>query len=177
MLTVRNARPQRLPSTVRALQLIIQSRSLSTSTQDTSSPTSGKASSSSSTTKEGSTSKTPAKGRKRPQALRRPPISLSKPREWNRPVREGLIPAYDEALKYILEDSQKLKVELKEVKEEIEKLEGSLSKAEDSGMRQALDSLKKREEILEVQSEVNLPDVRWKAANAMGELSTSKLTK
>ena len=103
---------------------------------------------------------------------RRPYISLERPREWNRPIAKGVEPAYDYALRYILRDAQFLRKELEElrvrVKAEEAKPEGERDVA-------ALEELREKVRILEIQSEVNLPEVRWKARNGMGELVPLKL--
>ncbi|PIL30743.1 hypothetical protein GSI_06911 [Ganoderma sinense ZZ0214-1] len=49
------------------------------------------------------------KGKQREWPKRRPPISLERPREWNRPIAKGVEPAYDYALRYILRDAQFLR--------------------------------------------------------------------
>ena len=40
----------------------------------------------------------------------------------------------------------------------------------EGGEAEELDALRKKAHIVEIQSEVNLPDVRWYFANGMGEL-------
>ncbi|ESK95585.1 hypothetical protein Moror_12659 [Moniliophthora roreri MCA 2997] len=113
---------------------------------------------------------------------RRPRISLQKTRKWNRPVREGILPAYDEALKVIYKDSRMLKKEVAAYKVELtekqKELELALKAAETGGESEKQDAVrldteleKMREKlgILEVQSEVNLPSVRWAVANAMAD--------
>lgn len=98
----------------------------------------------------------------------RPSISLQRPREWNRPLAPGVLPAYDLALEYIQEDSKNLKRELEELREKIKAAE-SLPEGEQDA--EALRKLRKKADILEIQSEINLPDVRWKARNGMGQFS------
>ncbi|EPQ61180.1 PEBP-like protein [Gloeophyllum trabeum ATCC 11539] len=99
------------------------------------------------------------KGRNRPLQTRRPFITLDRPREWNRPLAPGVLPAYDEALRVIKRDSERV---LREARE-LERKEGELGEEE-----------RRRLEILRVQGLVNLPEVRWKARNGMGEPDLSQ---
>ncbi|KAI0258257.1 phosphatidylethanolamine-binding protein [Gloeopeniophorella convolvens] len=102
-------------------------------------------------------------GRRNPKyAAIRPSISIERPREWNRPVAPGVIPAYDEALAYIRADSAAVQAEADALRLSLEK--GEISAEE---MQEARDRL----DTLEVMAQVNLPEVRWKAANGMGPLS------
>ena len=115
------------------------------------------------------------RGRKRRRVIkRRPPISLTNPRKWNPPVKPGTLPVYDEALKVIKEDSISLKKELKAVQARISEIEkellGASSEAKE-GLEKELKELKEKVDILEVQSEINLPWIRWYAANGMGMLT------
>lgn len=96
---------------------------------------------------------------------RRPNISLENPRKWNPPVKKDLIPAYDEAIKYINRDSARLRTEMSGLRKQIRDLESQ----DVDGKEEQLRVLQDRVGILEVQSYVNLPEVRWKAANGMGE--------
>ncbi|KII86518.1 hypothetical protein PLICRDRAFT_165126 [Plicaturopsis crispa FD-325 SS-3] len=91
---------------------------------------------------------------------KRPPISLDRPREWNRPIPVGVIPAYDLALEYLKRDADALRAELEQVRAQAAKAEG-----------EEAEQLLEKARILEVQSEINLPDVRWKTANGMADLS------
>jgi large subunit ribosomal protein L35 len=99
------------------------------------------------------------RGRPRPYTTSRPPITLERPRKYMRPVGRGVLPAYDLALKYIKKDSGNLKNELAEVKAQLDS--GKLSSEE-------ADKLTEKAHILEVQSEINLPSVRWKMRNGLG---------
>lgn len=45
---------------------------------------------------------------RRKYPTRRPYINLAHPREWTRPIAPGVLPAYDEALRYIYADSENL---------------------------------------------------------------------
>lgn len=96
----------------------------------------------------------------------RPRINLEHPREWNRPIGKGVLPAYDLALQYIRADSLALKSELKELQDTLRAAEDLSDEEKDMA---ALDSMREKARILETQSEINLPDVRWKAWNGMGE--------
>lgn len=106
------------------------------------------------------------RGRRRPFVTRRPNISLEKPREWNRPVKQGVLPAYDEALKLIEADSARLKRERAEILARIEELEKVVEK--DDAVLAELQDLRQKADVLEIQSEINLPAVRWNAFNGMG---------
>ncbi|TFY74954.1 hypothetical protein EWM64_g9057 [Hericium alpestre] len=109
------------------------------------------------------TEEAPAKtrGRKR-YPTRRPFITAERPREWCRPLAPGVLPAYDEALRVIEADSQAVKKEAEEVRAKL--ADGELIGEEAEKERKRLD-------ILDVMAEVNLPDVRWKAANGLADLS------
>ena len=119
------------------------------------------------------TTKTGGRGRRRRRIVvkRRPPISLTNPRKWNPPVKPGALPVYDEALKLIKGDSARLKKELRSVQSRVSEIEKELPKADGEarlGLEEESQSLQERVKILEVQSEINLPWVRWYAANGMG---------
>ena len=123
---------------------------------------------------------------------KRPSISLECPRAWNRPLKKGVVPAYDLALATLTKDSQLLKAEAKQMRHDISKKEANYQKlkaeleslpnesvSEDrrkflnEEMQTLDDELEKMLEklhIIQVQSEVNLPDIRWKVNNAMGAL-------
>ncbi|KAF9808802.1 hypothetical protein IEO21_07730 [Rhodonia placenta] len=89
------------------------------------------------------------------------------PKEWNRPLVKGALPAYDFALQYIREDSQMLKEELKEAKAA---LKAECSKPEEERDEVKLRELQEKVDILEIQSEINLPGVRWKAYNGLADM-------
>ncbi|OAX42584.1 PEBP-like protein [Rhizopogon vinicolor AM-OR11-026] len=107
-----------------------------------------------------------SKSQSRPIRTRRPRISLQHPREWNRPLAFGVLPAFDEALKVIKEDSIALK-------EEANALQGTIAHAREAPQPDldALQALEEKLRILEVQSEINFPQVRWKCANGMADMS------
>ncbi|KZP30385.1 PEBP-like protein [Athelia psychrophila] len=105
-------------------------------------------------------------GRKRALPKKRPDISLANPREWKRPVAYGIIPAYDEALLYIMKDSSMLKKEAEELKASIVKADAGPQKEQD-----ALEKMQEKLRVLEVQSEINIPEVRWNVANGMADMS------
>ncbi|THH30397.1 hypothetical protein EUX98_g3788 [Antrodiella citrinella] len=94
----------------------------------------------------------------------RPSISLERPRQYSRPVGVGILPAYDHALAYIKRDSAQCKAEL-------EKYEAELAVAEKEGKVEEVARLREKVGILEVQSEINLPSVRWKARNGLADMS------
>ncbi|KAJ3723989.1 hypothetical protein C8R42DRAFT_664173 [Lentinula raphanica] len=108
-----------------------------------------------------------------PNTKRRPRISLDQPRKWNRPIPAGVIPAYDEALKIIMRDSEELTREAKKVGREIQALETVAEDLEAKGDIEKLQStldemehLRERHHILSVQSQINVPSVRWTVDNA-----------
>lgn len=89
----------------------------------------------------------------------RPSISLERPREWNPPVAPGVIPAYDEAVAYIRADAASAQAEADTLRSSLENGRVSTEGIEDA---------KKKLDVLEIMAQVNLPEVRWKAANGMG---------
>jgi len=89
----------------------------------------------------------------------RPNISLERPREWNPPVAPGVIPAYDEAVAYIRADAAAVQAEADTLRSSLE--DGQIPT---EGIEDAI----KRLDVLEIMAQVNLPEVRWKAANGMG---------
>ncbi|OBZ80101.1 54S ribosomal protein L35, mitochondrial [Grifola frondosa] len=99
---------------------------------------------------------------------RRPFISLERPREWNRPLAKGVLPAYDFALRYIARDSKILRKELADLKEALKAAESAPEGEKDE---EALQKMREKVKILEIQAEVNLPDVRWMARNGMADLN------
>jgi large subunit ribosomal protein L35 len=95
-------------------------------------------------------------GRRKP--VRRSLGARGETREWNRPLATGVLPAYDEALALLRADARTLKAELADVQARLKGASG-----------EEADALRKKVEILEIQSEINLPDVRWKSRNGLGE--------
>jgi large subunit ribosomal protein L35 len=89
----------------------------------------------------------------------RPSISIERPREWNPPVAPGVIPAYDEAVAYIRADAAAVQAEADTLRSSLENGHVPTEGIEDA---------KKRLDVLEIMAQVNLPEVRWKAANGMG---------
>ncbi|EJD03667.1 PEBP-like protein [Fomitiporia mediterranea MF3/22] len=111
------------------------------------------------------------RGRRRRRVVkRRPPISLTNPRKWNPPVKPGSLPVYDEALKLIQEDSVSLKRDLKTLRARVTDLEKDTASL-DAETEKELQALKEKANVLEIQSEINLPWVRWYAANGMADLT------
>ncbi|KAI0727645.1 PEBP-like protein [Fomitopsis betulina] len=93
----------------------------------------------------------------------RPRITLEHPRQYSRPIGKGVLPVYDLALQYIEEDSKVLTQELEDVRK-------ALQAAEMEGDVDRQQALVEKVKILEVQSQVNLPEVRWKAANGLADM-------
>lgn len=98
----------------------------------------------------------------------RPSISLERPRQYSRPIGVGVLPAYDEALAYIKRDSGLRK-------EELRRYQLALDKAQNEPEVDTVEveRLQEKVKILEVQSEINLPSVRWKARNGLGAFMIS----
>lgn len=103
------------------------------------------------------------KRRTRPLKTRRPKISLEQPREWKRPLVYGVLPAFDEALKFIKADSEALKQEMQDVQVSL-----TASKQAPDPDPMAIEQLEEKLNYLEIQSEINFPEVQWKCANGMG---------
>lgn len=89
----------------------------------------------------------------------RPSITLDRPRQYMRPLGRGVLPVYDLAVNYLKRDSENLQHDLADVKAELQT--GGKSAAE-------VEKLEERIKILEIQSEINLPSVRWRARNGLG---------
>ncbi len=111
--------------------------------------------------------RTPARRNPKYPAIR-PSISLEGPREWNPPVTPGLVPAYDEAVAYIRQDAAA-------VQEEADTLRSSFENGQVPP--EGIEDAKKRLDVLDIMAQVNLPEVRWKAANGMGLYCHSTLSK
>jgi large subunit ribosomal protein L35 len=108
-------------------------------------------------------------GRRKPKySPIRPSISLERPREWNPPVAPGFIPAYDEAVAYIRADAAAVRAEVDNLRSSLENGHVPTEGIEDA---------KERLDVLEIMAQVNLPEVRWKAANGMGSCCYSTLSK
>lgn len=103
------------------------------------------------------------KRRSRPLKTRRPKISLEQPREWKRPLAFGVLPAFDEALKFIKADSEALKLETQNARAS---LKTAQQEAEPDLV--AISGMEERLQYLEIQSEINFPEVQWRCANGMG---------
>ncbi|PFH50713.1 hypothetical protein AMATHDRAFT_60524, partial [Amanita thiersii Skay4041] len=125
-------------------------------------------------------------GRRRRRKLppQRPNISLESPRKWNRPIAEGALPAYDLALQLIQNDSNRLKQEAGALQARIDAVEEeyqAMIKARDAGKgieegvleakNQEIEQMRIKLNVLDVQSEVNLPSTRWRVANAMVDMT------
>lgn len=109
----------------------------------------------------------------------RPDISLKRPRRWNSPLPEGILPAYDEALRVIRADAKKVRREAAKQRKEVARAHDLLVGEAEGGVKLVdgekrktleaeLEKMRAKLDILDVQSEVNLPEVRWSVANAMG---------
>lgn len=113
--------------------------------------------------------------RRRKIPPKRPDISLQNPRQWNRPLKPGVVPAYDLALKYLQKDGETLQSEVQLLREKIAEKEqvyqqksSTASPEELQELDRDLEKLLQKANIVEVQSEINLPDIRWTVNNAMG---------
>ncbi|KAF7340205.1 hypothetical protein MVEN_01939100 [Mycena venus] len=109
----------------------------------------------------------------------RPEVSLERPKRWNLPLPEGVLPAYDEAVKLIRKDAWAVRREANAQRREVERLHRVLSgevegeKVEGeakSVLETDLEAKRAKLHVLDVQSEVNLPEVRWSVANAMADM-------
>ena len=89
----------------------------------------------------------------------RPSICLERPRQWNSPVAPGIIPAYDEAVAYIRADAAALQAEADALRLNLEN-----GRVQTEGIEDAKVTLN----VLDIMARVNLPEVRWNAANGMG---------
>lgn len=78
-----------------------------------------------------------------------------------RPIGVGVLPVYDRALELIKKDSRILQHELSSLEKELQEGESKKSPEE-------VEKLKAKAKILEIQSEINIPSVRWKARNGLG---------
>ena len=80
----------------------------------------------------------------------------TKPTQWTRPHAPGEVPLYDMAMKIIEEDSARHKLEISRLK--------ALSEKEPQN-----EQLRRGIEKLEILSEANVPEVRWKSENGYGK--------
>lgn len=94
---------------------------------------------------------------------RRPYINPERPRRWNRSLAPGVLPAYDEALRYIRQDSCALRAEAQYNRLALREAESSPTPDPES-----IKGLSEKLAILEIQSEVNRPEVRWNFRNGLG---------
>jgi hypothetical protein len=83
---------------------------------------------------------------------------------WNRPFPKGVLPVYDEALKFIKKDSAILKAKLKALRADIDA-------AQQEG--KDVEAMKKHAEKLDIESQVNLPSVRWRVDSGLGAFHVS----
>ena len=75
----------------------------------------------------------------------------------------GVLPAFDEALRFIKADSEALKQEMQDVQVSL-----TASKQAPDPDPMAIEQLEEKLNYLEIQSEINFPEVQWKCANGMG---------
>ena len=81
---------------------------------------------------------------------------------WKSPLRPAKVAAYDEALKYIRTDARALRREIAELKT---RFQHESARVDDAALAQYREKLW----VLEVQSEVNLPEVRYAFATGRCE--------
>lgn len=133
--------------------------------------------------------------RKRKVIPKRPNISLVNPREWHRPIGVDSVPAYDLALDLLKKDSELVSAQAEIHRERVTEAlnaykvaEETLATTEAGSAREAaeqqleeldgrLEVLLSKQSILDVQKEINLPDLRWKVRNAMRELLCCALSR
>ncbi|KAF8895012.1 phosphatidylethanolamine-binding protein [Gymnopilus junonius] len=137
---------------------------------------------------ERSSQETKTQGRRKRTRTTRPEISIQQPRSWHRALPPDVIPAYDLALQLLHKDSRNLKSEVSALRKSVENKEtlyqallAKVAKAEAENkaaledelqsLDQDLESMSEKLNILEVQSEVNLPEVRWTVNNAMADMT------
>lgn len=121
-----------------------------------------------------------SQGRSMKRRPKRPAISIVSPRKWCRPLAPGVVPAYDLALELLEADSTQIKSEAQILRERIRVMEEQRVNMTAEETEAAQETVKKMDDeletsraklrILEVQAEVNLPDVRWRVANAMPDM-------
>lgn len=84
--------------------------------------------------------------------------TTKRPREWSRPLANGVIKAYDEAVALIRHDSNLKMRELHRVQKEMEGADASLKKG-----------LEGRLQKLQIESQINLPEIRWQMKEGLGQ--------
>lgn len=86
---------------------------------------------------------------------------------WRRALPVGVIPAYDEALKLINDDATRLRGEERALHQQIAdksaQVKATAAGVERDGLLAELEEIRKLHRIVDVQSQVNLPKVRWAA--------------
>ncbi|KAF8525130.1 phosphatidylethanolamine-binding protein [Hysterangium stoloniferum] len=78
---------------------------------------------------------------------------------WKKPLASGRVKAYDEALKYIRGDAANVRKDIEVVKTQWKAVK-QLKEGDDWGAKEL--ELRKKLEILEIQSKINLPEVRFR---------------
>lgn len=86
------------------------------------------------------------------------PATLKTTPTWKRPLAPGVIKAYDEALALVRKDAN-LKIQ------EVQQLKKTLKASPERDTPEE----RRRLEKLEVESQINLPEVRWNVKNGQGE--------
>ncbi|KIY63842.1 PEBP-like protein [Cylindrobasidium torrendii FP15055 ss-10] len=86
---------------------------------------------------------------------------------WRRALPVGVLPAYDEALKLITEDATRLRAEERalhaQIVEKAAQVKATAEGVERDGLVNELEEIRKLHRIVDVQSQVNIPKVRWSA--------------
>ncbi|CAG8534491.1 6753_t:CDS:2 [Scutellospora calospora] len=86
-----------------------------------------------------------------------------------KPIVLGINHAYDEALKYILQDKENKYQQIKQIDEQINKLSKATERNDE--ITQELDLLYKKKHNLQALAEVNDPEVRWRFKNDIVDMS------
>ncbi|KAG8873024.1 hypothetical protein FRB97_007073 [Tulasnella sp. 331] len=89
------------------------------------------------------------------------PSSSKTPRQWTRPIANGVIKAYDEALALIRHDSNVKMREVQRLRKELEMATEASQKLE----------IEARLQKLKIESQINLPEVRWGMKEGLMDLS------
>jgi hypothetical protein len=101
--------------------------------------------------------------------------------KWHRVLQEGVLPAYDEALKILRRDSLELKDEVELFQKEVVQVERELDDLTAAGAEEhliasvdaRLEKMREKLDIITVQSEINLPNVRWLVRQKSGPFPSS----
>ncbi|KIY45108.1 PEBP-like protein [Fistulina hepatica ATCC 64428] len=112
---------------------------------------------------------------KRTSKRKRPAISNATPRKWNPPMLAGRMPVYDLAVSYINKDARFVAGQAKQLQADIEvkeaQYQGQLKTLGPNPELEELDAqleqMREKLNILDIQSQINLPAVRWRVRNSM----------